>query len=63
MSESETIAQLEHNILAMKRTKQSPHFVQVLVTFQVAKGEIERLSRRVHTLEGLLGEMNIAVPK
>lgn len=42
-------AGLKHNILAMKATKQTPHFVQVLVTFEEALARIE-------TLETLLRE-------
>jgi hypothetical protein len=51
---SGALAMLRHNIAAMQNTRQSPSFPQVLVTFQQAADEIERLQARVAELEAAL---------
>jgi hypothetical protein len=48
-------AGLKHNIEAMKRTKQTPSFAQVLVTFQQAADEIIQLEADNARLRWALG--------
>lgn len=51
---------LQHNITAMKATKQLPSFVQVLVTLEAAQAEIDRLRADSRQLDILTREWNIA---
>ena len=42
---------LKHNIAAMRETKQTPSFVQVLVTFEEAADRIEALEAALREIE------------
>lgn len=61
ISDSEYVRRLENDVMRLEAANK-----QMIINHDVmlaAGREIERLQRRIDTLEGLLGEANIAVPE